>query len=165
MMVLSVWVFDSPDDGPELGGELTGLGELGAPEIAVVRWPADSRQPEMEVSGDRGSDLLEQPFWPVVLGLIFRVPLLGAALAQPAGPSSDPLLGTGLDDLFLNRVRDEVVPGTSALFALVPAGALPTVRAAVAGCRSLRWSAEVSGAREAALFELLSARSEPDPLS
>jgi uncharacterized membrane protein len=50
-----------------------------------------------------------------------------------AGALSGMLTDTGIDDGFINRVRDEVTPGTSALFVLTSGAVLDRVQEAFAG--------------------------------
>ena len=53
-------------------------------------------------------------FWGFLIGMIFFVPFLGAAVGAMSGSLSD----VGIDDDFINQVREKVTEGTSALFAL-----------------------------------------------
>ena len=55
-------------------------------------------------------------FWGLLFGLIFFVPLLGAAIGAATGALAGSLADVGIDDSFINKVRDQVTPGTSALF-------------------------------------------------
>lgn len=57
-------------------------------------------------------------FWGMLFGLIFFIPLLGAAIGAAIGAVSGSLGDVGIDDDFIKQVRDEVTPGTSALFAM-----------------------------------------------
>ena len=50
----------------------------------------------------------------VLIGMIFFVPFLGAAVGAMSGSLSD----VGIDDDFIKQVREKVTEGTSALFAL-----------------------------------------------
>jgi uncharacterized membrane protein len=52
----------------------------------------------------------------VLFGLLFFVPLLGAALGALTGALSGSLVDVGVDDRFIARVREQVRPGASALF-------------------------------------------------
>jgi uncharacterized membrane protein len=53
-----------------------------------------------------------------VFGVIFFVPLLGMAVGAGIGALSGSLADVGIDEAFINNVREKVTPGTSALFAL-----------------------------------------------
>ena len=50
--------------------------------------------------------------------MIFFVPLLGAAVGAATGALAGSMNDVGIDDSFINKVRDQVTPGTSALFVL-----------------------------------------------
>ena len=54
----------------------------------------------------------------MLLGLIFFVPLLGAAVGAATGALAGALTDVGVDDEFIRQTREKVTPGTSALFAL-----------------------------------------------
>ena len=57
-------------------------------------------------------------FWGLLFGLIFFVPLLGAAIGAATGALAGSLTDVGIDDEFINKVRDQITPGTSALFVM-----------------------------------------------
>jgi len=54
----------------------------------------------------------------VLFGLIFLVPLASPKFGAAAGAFAGSLAGLGFPEDFVDRVRDVVVPGTSALFVL-----------------------------------------------
>jgi uncharacterized membrane protein len=68
-----------------------------------------------------------------LFGLIFFVPLLGAALGAATGALSGSLTDVGIDDGFINKVRDDVTPGTSALFVMTSDAVIDKVKAAFNG--------------------------------
>ena len=80
-----------------------------------------------------GSGALGGMFWGLLFGLIFFVPLLGAAIGAAFGALSGSLADVGIDDTFIKRVRDEITPGTSALFVLTSDAVQDRVREAFAG--------------------------------
>jgi uncharacterized membrane protein len=57
-------------------------------------------------------------FWGLLFGLIFFVPLLGMAVGAAMGALSGSIADVGIDDDFIREVRDQVTPGTSALFVM-----------------------------------------------
>jgi hypothetical protein len=70
-------------------------------------------------------------WWGLLFGLLFFVPLLGAALGAGFGALAGSLSDAGIDDEFIKSVREEVEPGTSALFLLTSdAGRRPGPRGA-----------------------------------
>jgi uncharacterized membrane protein len=58
-------------------------------------------------------------FWGALIGLIFMMPLAGAAIGASAGAVSGALTDFGIDDTFMKDVAAAVPPGGAALFLLV----------------------------------------------
>jgi uncharacterized membrane protein len=54
----------------------------------------------------------------MLFGLLFFVPLLGAAIGAGLGALTGSMTDVGVDDNFINSVKQRVTPGTSALFLL-----------------------------------------------
>jgi uncharacterized membrane protein len=69
----------------------------------------------------------------MLFGLIFLVPFFGAAIGAASGALAGMFADVGIDDGFINQVREEVTPGTSALFLLTSDAVQDRVRAAFAG--------------------------------
>jgi uncharacterized membrane protein len=72
-------------------------------------------------------------FWGMLFGLIFFVPLLGMAVGAGIGALSGSLTDVGIDDKFIHRMRDEIKPGTSALFVLSSDAVIDKVKEAFEG--------------------------------
>ncbi|HSK95937.1 MAG TPA: DUF1269 domain-containing protein [Euzebyales bacterium] len=88
-------------------------------DAAIVQWPTDRKKPRTEqLHSTAGAGALSGAFWGMLFGLLFFVPLLGAAVGAAMGGLTGSLVDVGIDDDFIKRVRDEVTPGTSALFLL-----------------------------------------------
>ncbi len=58
-------------------------------------------------------------FWGALIGLIFMMPLAGAAIGAGAGAVSGALTDFGIDDKFMEDVAAAIPPGGAALFLLV----------------------------------------------
>jgi uncharacterized membrane protein len=136
MAALSLWRFDSPGGVQRAAATLARLSGEGAVVIhgaATVTWASGSQ----EMPRTRRLDALAEEdglgtaFWGLLFGLVFFVPLLGAAVGTPSGALAVSLRDVGIDDVFVNRVRDQVTPGTSALFLLSPDADVDTVRDAL----------------------------------
>jgi uncharacterized membrane protein len=110
MATLTVWKFDGSDGAR---GALLQLERMQKEELiqivdaAIVTWPAGRKKPKTEQLRSTTAG-----------GALFFVPLLGMAVGAAMGALSGSLTDVGIDDGFIKRVRDEVTPGTSALFVM-----------------------------------------------
>src|SRR4051812_6600714 len=57
--------------------------------------------------------------WPLLFGVLFYVPILGATVGSGLGALMDEIEKSDVDKQFQQQVRDMVQPGTSALFLVV----------------------------------------------
>jgi uncharacterized membrane protein len=136
---LTVWRFDTAQGADEAA---TILAELAARDVvelrdaAVVSWPAGARRPtSRQLPGLPGAGALGGAFWGLLFGLLFYAPLVGLAVGA-AGGVTGALRNVGIDDRFVKRVRDEIRPGTSALFVLGSAAVLDEIGGALTGVRT-----------------------------
>jgi len=122
MATLTVWKFDSAAGAGDALSRLEGLQRQELIEIedaAYVTWPEGAGKPKTEqLTSLAGAGALGGAFWGLLFGLIFFVPFLGAAVGAAIGGLSGSLTDVGIDDSFIKEVREEVTPGTSALFVL-----------------------------------------------
>ena len=58
-------------------------------------------------------------FWGALIGLIFLMPLAGAALGAASGALAGALTDVGINDKFMKDTAAAIQPGTAALFVLV----------------------------------------------
>jgi uncharacterized membrane protein len=88
-------------------------------DAAIVSWPDGAKKPKTrQLNNLTGAGALGGSFWGLLFGLIFFVPLLGMALGAGMGALAGSMNDVGIDDDFINGVRDKVTPGTSALFVM-----------------------------------------------
>ena len=88
-------------------------------DAAVVSWPEGSKNPiTRQLHNTASAGGLFGGFWGFLFGMIFAGPLLRIAIGAGMGALGGSLLDVGIDDDFINKVREKVTPGTSALFAL-----------------------------------------------
>ncbi|MFF5858251.1 DUF1269 domain-containing protein [Streptomyces sp. NPDC012751] len=122
MATLTVWKFESPESAQQVEEALLGLQKqelITVLDAATVSWPAEARKPKTRQLTDLvGEGALSGSFWGLLFGLIFLMPLLGAALGAAAGALGGKLADVGIDDDFIDSVKAQVTPGTSALFLL-----------------------------------------------
>jgi uncharacterized membrane protein len=124
-------------------------------DAAVVSWPSDKKRPKTrQASNLAGAGALGGMFWGMLFGLIFFVPLLGAAIGAGIGALSGALTDVGIDDKFIDQVKDRVTPGTSALFTLTSDAVLDRVTDAFKGSQGEIISTNLSADEEAKLHEM-----------
>ena len=101
-------------------------------DAAVVTWPEGAKKPKTRQLHDlAGAGALNGAFWGMLFGLIFFVPFLGLAIGAGIGALTGSLTDVGIDNQFIEQVRDKVTPGTSALFLLTSGAVMDRVADAV----------------------------------
>jgi uncharacterized membrane protein len=122
MGTLTVWKFESAGGAEEALGLLERLQKeelLQINDAAYVYWPEGTKKPKTEqLHSMTGTGALGGSFWGLLFGLIFFVPLLGLAVGAAMGALNGSMSDVGIDDDFIRKVRDNVTPGTSALFVM-----------------------------------------------
>jgi uncharacterized membrane protein len=136
MATLSVWKFDSAGGADAAIATLEKLASEEMVDIhdaATVSWEEGKKKPKTrQLSSLAGAGALGGAFWGLLFGLIFFVPLLGAAVGAATGALSASLADVGIDDSFINRTRDQITPGTSALFVMTTDAVVDKVKDAFA---------------------------------
>ncbi|MGY1698051.1 DUF1269 domain-containing protein [Geodermatophilus sp. SYSU D00766] len=103
-------------------------------DAAIVTYPEGARKPKTrQLTSMAGAGALGGAFWGMLFGLIFFVPLLGMAIGAGMGALTGSMTDVGIDDSFIRRMRDEIQPGTSALFVLSSGAVTDKVREAFEG--------------------------------
>ena len=137
MGTLSVWRFDTAEGADQAVATLEDLSKQQLVTIfdgAVVSWKVGAKRPKTRQLHDlAGAGALGGAFWGLLFGLLFFVPLLGLAIGAAAGALSGSLTDVGISNEFIKKVRDELTPGTSALFVLTRDVVLDKVSAAFEG--------------------------------
>ena len=137
MATLTAWKFDSPygaDDALATLEKLQSEALITVQDAAVVSWePGRSKPKTREMHSAKKAGALGGGFWGLLFGLIFFVPLLGAAIGAATGALAGSLADVGIDDSFINKIRDQVTPGTSALFVMSSDAVMDKVQDAFAG--------------------------------
>jgi uncharacterized membrane protein len=101
---------------------------------AIVSWPVGAKKPKTkQLANLTGAGALNGAFWGMLFGLLFFVPFFGLALGAAMGAIAGHFADYGIDDNFINQVRDKVTVGTSALFLLTSGAVLDKVAEAVKG--------------------------------
>lgn len=162
MATLTVWKFPTADGAAATQATIQDLQKQELIKIydaAIVSWPQDARKPATRQMNDLvGAGALGGMFWGMLFGLIFFIPLLGAAIGAGIGALTGALTDVGIDDDFIKSVRDEIEPGTSALFVLSSDAVLDKVKQAFAdkfvGGRPQLIHTNLSNEQEAALRQV-----------
>src|SRR3954452_9862000 len=122
MATLTVWKFDTAGGAQAALAQLERMQKEELVQIndaAYVTWPEGKKKPKTEqLHNLTGAGALGGSFWGLLFGLIFFVPLLGLAVGAAMGALSGSMADVGIDDDFIRDVRENVTPGTSALFVM-----------------------------------------------
>lgn len=70
-------------------------------------------------SGGTSGGAIWGGFWGLLFGLLFFIPIAGLAIGAGLGALFGHVTGQELDDEFVRQVREQLKPGTSALFVVV----------------------------------------------
>ncbi|AXK44911.1 DUF1269 domain-containing protein [Brachybacterium saurashtrense] len=134
---LTVWKFGTPGGAEDASSTLKELAKqnlITIHDAAYVTWAPDKKKPKThQLNSVVGRGALGGTFWGLLFGLIFFVPLLGAAVGAATGALAGTLTDAGIDDSFINQVRDQVTPGTSALFLMSSDAVIDKVKDELAG--------------------------------
>ena len=137
MATLSVLKFDTPDGAQQMLSTLEALQKQQLIEIqdaAIVTWQEGKKKPKtQQLHSMTGVGALGGAFWGMLFGLLFFIPFLGLAIGAAMGALAGHFSDYGIDDNFINSVKDKVTPGTSALFLLTSGAVLDKIAAAVKG--------------------------------
>ncbi|MGI5217802.1 DUF1269 domain-containing protein [Nocardia sp. CA-290969] len=97
-------------------------------DAAVVSWPAEATKPKTrQLRHLAGIGALGGGFWGLLFGILFFVPLIGAAVGAGIGALAGALTDVGIDDKFIEELKERITPGTSALFLLTSDAVLDRV--------------------------------------
>ncbi|MGV1009689.1 MAG: DUF1269 domain-containing protein [Dermatophilaceae bacterium] len=136
---LTVVRFDSVDSAASAAGlveDLVAASHLDVDSAATITWARGAVRPVVGRGRQyAGSGSLDAVFWDLLLAVVFFVPLLAAAVGASSSGELAPLHDVGIDEGFINQVRDQVTPGTSALFALASHDSLDALTDAFAAQR------------------------------
>ena len=162
MATLTATKFDTPDGAQRALAVLQGLQPqqlLTIQDAAIVSWPAGAKQPQTSnLHNLTGAGAVGGAFWGMLFGLIF-VPFLGLAIGAITGALAGHFADYGIDDTFIQEVRSQVTPGTSALFLLSSGAVVDRVLAALqqAGVQGELISSNLSTEQEQQLREAFGA--------
>ncbi|HET6986792.1 MAG TPA: DUF1269 domain-containing protein [Kribbella sp.] len=159
MATLTVWKFESPDGADKAISTLERLAKqklINVHDAATVSWQEGAKKPKTrQLNNLTGAGAMGGMFWGMLFGLIFLVPFLGAAIGAAAGAIAGSLSDVGIDDDFIKSARDQITPGTSALFLMSSDAVTDKVKAEFAGQNPQLIQSNLSNEQEAALREMI----------
>jgi uncharacterized membrane protein len=157
MATLTVWKFDSPTGADDAVVTLESLAKqelIKVHDAATVAWAPDKKKPKTrQLHSLAGAGALGGAFWGFLFGLLFFIPLLGLAIGAAAGAIAGSLTDVGIDDDFIAKVREQITPGTSALFVMTSDAVLDKVEEAFKGTHGQLISTNLSKEQEDKLRE------------
>src|ERR671913_1204839 len=157
---LTVWKFNTPEGAQQASETLQRLATtqvITVHDAATVSWEEGKKKPKtQQLTPTTASGALGGSFWGLLFGLIFFVPLLGAAVGAAIGALTGSLADVGIDDSFINAVKEQVTPGISALFLLTSDAVLDRIRQEIPESHAKLIASNLSAEQEAKLREAFS---------
>jgi uncharacterized membrane protein len=157
MASLTVWKFQTPygaDAAMERLQMLQSQQLITVQDAAMVSWEAGKKKPKTRQLHDtKMGGALGGAFWGMLFGLIFFIPILGLAIGAASGALMGSLADVGISDSFIKSVRDQITPGTSALFLLSSDAVIDRVKEEFPAHEAELISTNMSAEQEAKLRE------------
>jgi uncharacterized membrane protein len=157
MATLTVWKFDTAEGADQAEATLESLSKqelIKIHDAATVSWAEGKKKPKTrQLSSLAGAGALGGAFWGLLFGLLFFVPFLGLAIGAAAGALGGAMADVGIDDDFINSVKEKVTPGTSALFVMTSDAVVDKVHDAFQGQNAELIQTNLSAENEAKLRE------------
>ena len=158
MATLTAWAYPGAGDAEQA---VERLKELQAQKLvtiqdaAIVSWAEGAKKPKTrQLNNLTGAGALGGAFWGMLFGLLFFVPLLGMAVGAAVGALTGSMTDVGIDDNFINSVKQRVTPGTSALFLLTSDAVVDRVKEGMGGTQGELIASNLSAEQEAKLREV-----------
>jgi len=160
MATMTVWKFPTASGADRAEATLNDLQRrelIQLHDAAIVSWPEGAKKPKTrQLRSMTAAGALGGAFWGMLFGLIFFIPLLGLAIGAGMGALTGSLTDVGIDDSFIRRMRDEIQPGTSALFVLSSGAVVDKVKQAFEGQQMVLVESNLSQEQENKLREVFS---------
>jgi uncharacterized membrane protein len=163
METLTVWKFDNWHEADQAVATLQQLAKqqlITIHDAATVSWQPEQKRPKTrQLRNLVGAGALGGMFWGMLFGVIFLVPVLGAAIGAATGALAGSLRDVGIDDDLIKAARDQIRPGTSALFLMSSDAIQDKVKAAFnrTGLKAQLIQSNLSDEQEAALRAMFAA--------
>jgi len=131
--------------------------EIGDAVIAVKH--EDGKVKLNQLINTTAAGALSGGFWGTLIGMIFLMPLFGAALGAASGALSGALTDFGIEDNFMKELAASLQPGNAALFLLIRKMTADKVLEAIQGTGGLVLKTSLDHSKEQALRDALVATS------
>ena len=158
MATLTAWAFPTVDGAEKAVEHLKQLQTqqlITLQDAAIVTWPVDKKKPKTrQLNNLAGEGALGGAFWGMLFGLLFLIPLIGAAIGAGLGALAGSLAQVGIDDNFIDSVKQRVTPGTSALFLLSSDAVTDRIRGTFTDLSPELIASNLSAGQEAKLREV-----------
>ena len=122
MATLTVLKFATPEGASQMLEKIQSLQKMELIKLqdaAIVTWPQGKKAPKTkQLANMAGIGAMQGAFWGMLFGLIFFVPFFGLAIGAAMGALSGKMADYGINDEFINKTREKVTEGSSALFLL-----------------------------------------------
>jgi uncharacterized membrane protein len=131
MATLAVLKFPTAEGAEAMLAELQNLQKqqlITIQDGAILTWPVGAKKPKTkQLSNLTGAGAMSGAFWGMLFGLLFFIPFVGLAIGAAMGALAGHFAHYGIDDNFINQVRDKITVGTSALFKVSASGSGPRI--------------------------------------
>ena len=121
MSDMIVLVFDNEANAFQMRDKLLSLQKqqlISLADAAIVVRKENGKPKIKQLHSLVGAGALGGAFWGMLFGLLFFVPWFGLAVGAAFGALGGKMRDYGIDDDFINSVREQVTEGTSAVFLL-----------------------------------------------
>jgi uncharacterized membrane protein len=135
--------------------------ELGDAVIAVKQ--PDGHVKLNQLINTTASGALSGTFWGALIGMIFLMPLAGAAIGAASGAIGGKLTDVGINDQFMKDAAQSLQSGNAALFLLIRKMTTDKVLAALQGEGGTVLRTSFDETKEEALRAALAGASQPVP--
>lgn len=158
MATFTAWKFDTPEGA----GHAQDLLEAAKAEQlvkvldhAVVSWPEGDKAPHTKQGHDKHGTG-RGAFWGLLFGSLFLMPVVGAAVGAGVGALRYMHEGVSLTKEQIEEIRAQLVPGTSALFAITDEGDLDRLGERFRGMHTTLVATNLTDSERETLMELFS---------
>jgi uncharacterized membrane protein len=157
MTTFTVWKYEDPqgaDHASSILGRAADDHLVKIDDHAVVSWPVGADRPTIKHGHDdtwRGTGL--GALWGLMFGALFAIPVLGVAVGAAGGALTKLNQDIGITKEQLDRIREEVTEGTSALFLVTEQGDLDRLGERMRGMHSRLIDTNLTEAERGVLLE------------